>query len=89
MSLNCGKKVGAAGGERSTVEGSDEMFLLEEEKLQGFWGERQKCLAKRRSNGNPINCWEVGLESHNNAPTGSHNTRLDFAPVGVEETTYC
>lgn len=38
MSLNCGKKVGAAGGERSTVEESDEMFLLDEEKLHGFSG---------------------------------------------------
>lgn len=41
MSLNCGKKVGAAGGERSTVEESDEMFPLDEEKLHGFSGERQ------------------------------------------------
>lgn len=63
MSLNCGKKVGAARGKRSRVEESDEMSFGRG-KTARIPGGTPKCLAKHRSNGNPINCWEVGLENH-------------------------
>lgn len=88
MSLNCRKRVGAAGGERSTAEESDEMFLLDEEKTaQILRGECQNVWPKHRSNGNPINCWEAGLGNHRARRPAVTALGRTLPLVGVGKTT--